>query len=126
DWDAVCQVHDAARVLELACGGVDPGAFLPMANVAEDEEFFDSETLVACMDGRVVGFISWNGAYITWMYVGPALHRRGIGRQLLAQAMRRIGPQAWTNAIGGNAPALALYLSMGFELVWVRPSDCDG
>lgn len=126
DWAAVCRIHDAARVQELAAGGVDPRAFRPMTEGAEADEFFDSETAVACFGDRIVGFVSWNGAYITWLYVDLSAQRRWTGRRLLEHAMGQIGPEAWTNMIAGNDPALATYRAVGFEVVWERPGDCDG
>lgn len=141
DWPAVCRIHDAARVQELAAGNVDPRAFRLMVVAAGDDEFFVSTTVVACHDGddgvgvaegvdrtsaAVAGFVSWNGSYITWLYVDPAVQRRGIGRQLLDHALRQIGPHAWTNMIGGNNAALRLYLAAGLDVVWSRPGDCDG
>jgi len=126
DWAVVCRIHDAARIQELAAGGVDPRAFRPMTAAAEGDEFFDSETILACRGDAVVGFVSWNGSYITWLYVEPGVQRRGIGWRLLQHVLQQIGPEAWTNMIAGNGPALALYLRAGLEVVWTRPGDCDG
>ena len=127
DWPPVCRIHDAARPLELAAGGVDPRALRPMVDVAGADEFFESETLVATdAQGDAIGFVSWNGDKVTWLYVDPAHHRRGIGRTLLTEAIARIGPQAWTNCVGGNQAALWLYRSSGMELVFERPSDVEG
>lgn len=125
DWVSVCRIHDVARVQELAYGGVSV-AFRPMVDAAEGDEFFISETLVACSGESIVGFVSWNGDLITWLYVDPAQQRRGIGRLLLTTAMERIGPQAWTGMLGGNEPALALYRQAGLEVVFARPGDCEG
>jgi len=126
DWAAVCRIHEAARVQELAAGGVDPRAFRAMTEAADADELFDSATAVACLGDRVAGFVSWNGAYVTWLYVDPGAQRRGIGRRLLEHALRQIGPEAWTNIIAGNEPALALYRRAGLQVVWERPGDCDG
>jgi GNAT superfamily N-acetyltransferase len=126
DWPHVCRVHDLARVQELANGGVDAGAFRPMTEAAEGDEFFVSETLVACIGEAVIGFVSWNGDLITWLYVDPAQQRRGIGRLLLGAAIGRIGPEAWTGMLANNAPALALYLQAGLEVVFTRPSKVEG
>jgi ribosomal protein S18 acetylase RimI-like enzyme len=126
DWPHVCRVHDLARVVELRRGGVDARAFDAMADAAEGDEFFVSETLVACLEDVVVGFISWNGAYMTWLYVDPAYHRRGVGRRLVRAALQRIGPEAWTNSLGGNDAAVNLYRKSGMEIVWTRASLCDG
>jgi ribosomal protein S18 acetylase RimI-like enzyme len=126
DWPEVCRIHDRARVQELACGGVDPRAFRTMESVAQADEFFASETLVACAGSMVVGFISWSGAYITWLYVKPTHQQRGVGRLLLLETLQRIGPEAWTNIIAENKPALALFRHCGMELVRTRPGDCDG
>ena len=126
DWESVCRVHDAARILELTASGVDIRAFRPMVDEAEADEFFDSATVVAQVDDAIAGFVSWNGTYITWLYVEPAFQRRGIGRSLLQHALQQIGPEAWTNMIAGNEPTLALYRSLGMEVVWIRPTECEG
>jgi GNAT superfamily N-acetyltransferase len=126
DWDAVCRIHDAARPLELAAGGVDPRAYRPMVDAAEGDEFFISQTVVATLEEEVVGFVSWNGDYVSWLYVNPVHHRRGIGRRLLAHALRQIGPEAWTSALSGNIAALSLYQQLGLEIVWTRQGLCDG
>lgn len=97
-----------------------------MTEVAEDDEFFASQTLVACLGGAVVGFASWNEDYLTWLYVDPNQQRRGIGRRLLAEVLERIGPEAWTNTLAGNDPALALYRQAGMEVVWTRPCNIEG
>lgn len=81
---------------------------------------------MACLGDRATGFVSWNDAYITWLYVDPGVQRRGIGRRLLNHALQQIGPEAWTNMLVGNDPALALYRQAGFEVVWERRGDCDG
>ena len=57
DWVSVCHVHDLARVHEVACVGE-----------------------------AVVGFVSWNGDFIRWLYVDPAYHRSGVGQKLLARS----------------------------------------
>src|SRR3954453_18597374 len=125
DWPAVCAVHDAARPDELA-RSVDPRAFRPMAEVAGEELFFESETLVACEGARVVGFVSFRSPYFTWLYVDPSAYRRGIGRALLQEAMRRCGPEAWVNTLAGSFAAIALYVDEGFEIVKRIDSDCEG
>lgn len=126
DWAAVAAIHDAARCQELQRGGVPLAAWRPMDACAEEEEFFDSETRVAETAGAVAGFVSWRGAYITWMYVHPAAQGRGLGSLLLRRAKEEIGPGAWVNVIGGNAPAERLYRKHGFERVFERPGHCAG
>lgn len=126
DWEAVCRIHDAARLQELAAGGVDERAFKPMTAAAEEDEFHVSEKLVAYGHGQVVGFVAWNGDYITWLYVDPAWQRRGIGGRMLREALQHVGPEAWTNCLGGNEAAIRLYQTMGMEIVWDRAGDCEG
>ncbi|MGD1858982.1 MAG: GNAT family N-acetyltransferase [Leptolyngbyaceae cyanobacterium] len=126
DWATVCRIHDVARVQELAAGGVDSRAFRPMIEVAAVDEFFDSQVTLACHADRIIGFIAWNGTYITWLYVDSEFQRCGIGWQLLQCALQQIGPGAWTHAIAGNEPAIALYRRAGLEIVETWPSDCEG
>ena len=125
DFEAVCAVHDRSRRDELL-GSTDPAAFRPMVDEAEEEEFFDSRTFVGCIDHRVIGFVSFRGTYITWLYVDPDFYRRGIGFALLQEALQHCGPEAWVNTMGGNVAAIALYRKAGFEIVNEFPSDCDG
>ncbi len=131
DWPEICRVHDAARIVELRSGGVDARAFRPMRDVAEEDEFFVSKTLVAVegdSDERqaVLGFVSWNVDYITWLYVDPARHREGIGRKLVEEAFPTIGTGAWTHVLGGNDASKGLFCAAGMEVVFERPSECDG
>lgn len=125
DWHAVCAVHDASRPFELV-GATDPRAFRPMSEVAREERFFDSRTFVACGGGSVIGFVSVEDSCITWLYVHPSFHRRGVGTMLLKQAMQECGPDAWLNTMAGNEAAIQFYKRSGFEVVKSFPSDCDG
>jgi len=125
DFDAVCAIHDGARLDELD-GSVDLRAFAPMAKEAKDEEFFESRTLVACDGPRVVGFIAWRQAYITWLYIDRAYYRRGVASRLLTEALKQIGPEAWLNTLAGNNSAVALYRKFGFDIVKQFSSDAGG
>jgi ribosomal protein S18 acetylase RimI-like enzyme len=55
---------------------------------------------------------------IATLVVHPARQRRGLGRALVADALRRSGGMPLAVAAGAaNAPALALYRGFGFEVV---------
>jgi len=89
--------------------------------------------MVACMDDRVVGFVAWRdlsewrgSGYLSWLYVHPAFHRRGIGNRMLAEAMAALGDQAWTLTKLGNEPAINLYLKHRMQIVRSRPADTWG
>ncbi len=123
DFSRACGVHDRARPLELA-GSCDPRAFVPLAK--DDVElagFHASEKFVAEDEttGRMLGFVGIDGGCVTWLYVHPKHHRRGVGRALLRHALAAVGDginagDAWTITPAGNAPAIALYASEGFEV----------
>lgn len=116
DWEAIRRVHDRARPEELR-GSCDPRALVPLSEDTEyEEDFRRSRKLVACEGKRVAGFIGVDSAYISWLYVDPDHYGRGIGRHLLRLGMNLAGPNAFTVTLAGNASALGLYESEGFEV----------
>ncbi len=134
DWDALCAVYEPAARRELQLTGTDPAAFRPMADEEDLATFQRLNTaLVACLDGRPVGFVAWRdkgtwsgSGYLSWLYVDPAHHRRGIGHALLTRALAALGEQAWTLAKQGNNPAIVLYRKHGMQIVKSRPAESRG
>jgi ribosomal protein S18 acetylase RimI-like enzyme len=87
--------------------------------------------LVATLDGKYAGFLFWYEARQLWydptvdryaritdLHVVPPLRRRGIGRSLLREALRRIREadidDVFLETDDNNAPARSLYESEGF------------
>jgi ribosomal protein S18 acetylase RimI-like enzyme len=134
DWSAVCDVYEPAARLELTLSGTDPRAFRPLPDEEDLDTFLQlNSALVACSDGQVVGFVAWRdrgewreSGYLSWLYVDPAHHRRGIGERLLRSAMEALGEQAWTLAKQGNDPAIRLYTRHGMQIVRERRADALG
>jgi ribosomal protein S18 acetylase RimI-like enzyme len=134
DWGALCDVYEAAAKVELALSGMDPRAFRPMPDEEDRDTFLRlNTTLVACVDGRVIGFVAWrdrgewvDSGYLSWLYVDPAYHRRGIGDRLMRHAMKALGDQAWTLTRQGNEPAIGLYRKHGMRFVTSRLADTWG
>lgn len=134
DWGAVCDVYEAAAKLELTLSGTDSRAFRPMPDDEDLDTFLRLNTaLVACVGGRVVGFVAWrdrgewrDSGYLSWLYVDPAHHRRGIGERLMRLAMEALGDQAWTLTKLGNDPAIRLYRRHGMKIVRRDPADTSG
>lgn len=88
--------------------------------------------LVAERDARLAGFglagapgdPAFGGrGEVKYLYVDAALHRRGIGRRLLAESARRLDAKGFAGlALGvvtGNAPAMAFYAALGGRAVGV-------
>jgi len=125
DWHAIGAIHDAARLVERRLT-VGEEALLSLAETAENEGLFSGELWVATDDDGLVGFVATRDDEITWLYVDPAHHRRRIGRALLTHAVGRCGSAARTETLAGNEPALALYVSEGFEIVETRSGRLTG
>lgn len=134
DWAEICEIYAAAAQVELTLSGTDPRAFRPLPDEEGPDTFLRlNTTLVAVVDGRVVGFVAWrergewvNSGYLSWLYVDPAFHRRGIGNSLLGRAMEALGPQAWTLARRGNDPSIHLYEKHGMRIVKSRTAESWG
>ncbi len=134
DWDAVCQVYEPAAVQEIALSGAPAETFRPLPKEEDLDRFVEvNVALVARVDTRIIGFVAWRdrgewrgSGYLSWLYVDPGFHRRGIGNQLMTQAMAALGPQAWTLVRLGNDPAISLYRGHGMEIVLSRPPELTG
>lgn len=134
DWGAVCDVYEPAARMELTVTGTDPRAFRPLPDDEDLDTFLQlNSALVACWDGQVVGFVAWrdrgewrNSGYLSFLYVDPAYHRRGIGDRLMRSAMVALGDQAWTLAKHGNDPAIRLYGRHGMQIVRERGAETCG
>lgn len=67
-----------------------------------------------------------HSALLIGMYVRPALQRRGVGRRLVQAAIAAAQARGGISALQltvteGNAPAIALYASLGFHTWGVEP-----
>ena len=118
DWDDIARIHDAARLDELRGAGL-LDAYLDLADTYEHEGLFDDEVWVAEVDGRVAGFLAGSvgveGGEITWIYVDPALYRRGVGRALVEHFLARSSGPVELEVLEGNA-ARAFYEALGFAV----------
>jgi L-amino acid N-acyltransferase YncA len=88
--------------------------------------------LVAERDGAVVGYAyagehRWRSAY-RWavdvtVYISPAHHRQGVGRELYGALLPGLAEQGFYTACAGitlpNAASVGLHAAFGFELVGV-------
>ena len=94
----------------------------------------DRPVLVAVLDGAVAGWASYGPfrAYSGYrdtmehsVYLDPACHRRGVGRDLMAQlldAARTRGVHVMVAAIAlPNEPSVGLHRALGFSEVGVMP-----
>ncbi|MEL6691889.1 MAG: GNAT family N-acetyltransferase [Pseudomonadota bacterium] len=125
DWPRLCVIHDAARKDELAYK-VGVAAFRSLEDTFEDEGLFDADRVVAERDGIVAGFAAFDDTELTWLYVDPALSRRGVGRALLRHAMSRSNGTMQIDLLEGNIPAQALYEAEGFVVIDRRQGNLIG
>ncbi len=107
DWPDVCQVHDAARSLEVSAF-MPSGEVLTLQEAAEEDGFFDSECFIACVHHKVVGFICIDPPELSWLYVSPEYYRQGIGRSLVEYVLK-LGKDAYLTTALENAFGVAFY-----------------
>ena len=125
DWTEICRVHDSARPLEVQC-------FMPaekvelMRDVAEEDGFFDSQCFVAYIDSILSGFICIDPPELTWLYVDPELHRKGIGSSLYSYVEPMLGKHAWLTTPKENSIGVQFYHNLGFVISALFPGHCQG
>lgn len=88
---------------------------------------FDGQTLIGVVGvGRESAAKLHHKGFMGGMVVAPAWRNKGVGRQLLAHALAFADAmpglrQVTLTITAGNAPALALYASMGFCVFGQEP-----
>ena len=125
-WPSVARIYEE---------GLDRGTFEEAVPTwAEwDDGHLSSPRLVAVADGEVVGWAAlspvsrrdcYRGVAEVSVYVARAARRRGVGRTLLQELVRRADADGiWTIQAGilaGNAPSVALHAGCGFRVVGTR------
>src|SRR6202790_4120959 len=90
---------------------------------------------VAALDGRVVGY-AYAGAYRprpayrftveNSVYLEPAIHRRGIGLQLLQRLIAESEQRSYRQMIAGigdsaNAGSIGVHTKCGFQMIGTHP-----
>ena len=80
---------------------------------------------VACVDGRVVGYLAATGGHVDQLFIDPDHQRAGIGRTLLTEMLARGLRPATLEVFALNAPARRFYDSFGFRPVaeWWNQQD---
>lgn len=125
DWSEVCEVHNAARPIEVGdfmhCADV-----LALEDVAEEDGFFTGDCFVACTNQQVVGFVCIEIPELSWLYVSPDYHRQGIGKQLVAFVLPKLGKDAFLTTAFENTGGVTFYQQMGFRISATFPGSCQG
>jgi [ribosomal protein S18]-alanine N-acetyltransferase len=120
--------RDLAEALEIdreVFGGYDPSIF------ATFYEYHSNTTLVALIDGKVVGFVlgfkhTFLEGRIFWLAVRPAYRSLGIATKLLASVLnnfKQMGAMSATLEVRvSNRRAQNLYSGLGFHMTGFFPN----
>lgn len=125
--------YDAVRDLESClaiwrAASENAHSFLGTDAIRSDEEAVRerymplAEITIAEREGEIAGFIALLGSFIGGLFVSPARHRFGIGRELVEDAARRKGVLE-VEVYRENSRALAFYRAIGLRAVSERPLD---
>ncbi len=125
DWDAIVEIHDAARMDELR-SSVGVEAFLDLGSTYESEGLFAGEVWVAELDGQVAGFLALSDDEVTWTYVHPRFYRRGVGTALLREVTEGSARRLELTVLDGNEAARRLYERAGFVVQETRTGPLVG
>jgi putative acetyltransferase len=85
----------------------------------------NSETWVAEIEGRIVGFIGLLESFIGGLFVAPDAHGKGIGRHLIVHAHHLKGPLT-VEVYADNPIAPSFYRRCGFIEIGRKEHDDEG
>ena len=125
DWDAVVDIHDAARLDELR-SSVGVEAFKDLESTYDSEGLFAGDVWVAELDGQVAGFLALSDDEVTWTYVHPRSYRRGVGTALLRHVTDGSTRRLELTVLDGNDAARSLYERAGFVVAETRTGPLVG
>ncbi len=141
DLPAIVEIYNAAIPGRMATGDLEPVSVEGRRAWFREHAPASRPIWVMEVEGRIAGWLSFQSFYgraayrataELSVYVAAAHRRRGVGRALLAEAVRR-GPALGLKTLLGfifahNEPSLQLFESLGFER-WGclrRVADLDG
>jgi ribosomal protein S18 acetylase RimI-like enzyme len=92
-----------------------------------DAATHDEPILVATIDDRIVGFVSWwpPENFVHNLFVELAHQQQGIGEQLLAACLKEIGRPATLKCMDKNVRAIGFYERLGWQVVG-EGTNADG
>ena len=141
DLPAIVEIYNAAIPGRLATGDLEPVSVDDRRAWFREHASTGRPIWVMEAEGRIVGWLSFQSFYgrpayrataEVSIYVSPAQRRRGVGRQLLAEAIRSAPALGLKTLLGfifaHNEPSLKLFESLGFR-PWghlPRVADLDG
>lgn len=128
-YDAATDLSALSAIWFAASQAAHP--FLGTARLTAQRQLVETvylpqaETSVACLDGQPVGFLSLLDCFVGGLFVAPGQQGRGIGRQLIAEALAR--KRSLTLEVYlANAQALRFYTGLGFVELSRRAVDDEG
>jgi GNAT superfamily N-acetyltransferase len=73
-----------------------------------------------------VGFICIEGEEISWLYVDPAMHGKGIGSRLVNHVRNKIGSDGFVVTTTENEFGVGFYQKVGFQIGAIFPGCLQG
>jgi L-amino acid N-acyltransferase YncA len=141
DLERIVAIYNASIPGRMATADVEPVTVQQRRQWLSDRDPSRRPVWVAERDGEIAGWLSVNDFYgrpayhataEVGVYVDPAWHRRGVGRELLDHLVAT-APQLGLRRLiaiifAHNAPSLALFEGAGFERWGLLPqvAELDG
>lgn len=84
-----------------------------------DQDTQGEQILCAYIEEKPVGFLSYWEAdrFIHCLYIHPSFQKKGIGKQLLMQAVRQFGTPLTLKCLEQNTTAMHFYRALGWRTI---------
>lgn len=115
DFEQIEEIYNLSKADEFAYEDFQV-EIVPLSLDPNMLSLLKRSTLYVYENDSILGFIGYEGGFITWLFVHPNSRGKGIGEALLEYLILQIGGSLSLTVARSNKVAMNLYSKFGFSV----------